>query len=171
MSKTYPNLKKLFIFIAICLFNVSFTFGQTVISGMISDAKTKEPLVGISVQIKGKVIGTITDIKGKFSFTTSTPLPIQLVISSVGYKSQEYAVNSENASINISLEDQDVMGQEVVVSASRVEESVMKAAVTVEKMDLRAIRETTAPSFYDAIGNMKGVDLTTQGLLFKSVNM
>jgi outer membrane receptor protein involved in Fe transport len=171
MSKTYPNLKKLFLFITICLFNVSFTFGQTVISGMISDAKTKEPLVGISVQIKGKVIGTITDVKGKFSFTTSTPLPIQLVISSVGYKTQEYAVNSENASINISLEDQDVMGQEVVVSASRVEESVMKAAVTVEKLDLRAIRETTAPSFYDAIGNMKGVDLTTQGLLFKSVNM
>jgi outer membrane receptor protein involved in Fe transport len=138
---------------------------------MISDAKTKEPLVGISVQIKGKVIGTITDIKGKFSFTTSTPLPIQLVISSVGYKSQEYAVNSENASINISLEDQDVMGQEVVVSASKVEESVLRSPVSVEKLDLRAIRETTSSNFYDALGNMKGVDLTTQGLLFKTVNM
>ena len=171
MSKIYPNLKKLFLFLAICLFNVSFTLGQTVISGMISDAKTKEPLVGVSVQIKGKVIGTITDVKGKFEFTTSTPLPVQLVISSVGYKTQEYAVNSENATINISLEDQDIMGQEVVVSASRVEESVLKSPVSIEKLDLRAIRETTSPNFYDALGNMKGVDLTTQGLLFKSVNM
>ncbi|MCP9766033.1 carboxypeptidase-like regulatory domain-containing protein [Lacihabitans soyangensis] len=171
MSKIYPNLKKLFLFVAICLINVSFTFGQTVISGMISDSKTKEPLVGVSVQIKGKVIGTITDVKGKFEFTTSTPLPLQLVISSVGYKAQEYTVNSENAAINISLEDQDIMGQEIVVSASRVEESVMKSAVTVEKLDLRAIRETAAPSFYDAIANMKGVDMTTQGLLFKSINM
>jgi outer membrane receptor protein involved in Fe transport len=171
MSKIYPNVKKLFLFLAICLFSVSFTFGQTVISGMISDAKTKEPLVGVSVQIKGKVIGTITDVKGKFEFTTSTPLPIQLVISSVGYKTQEYAVNSENAAINVSLEDQDIMGQEVVVSASRVEQSVMKSPVTVEKLDLRGIRESTAPNFYDAIANMKGIDMTTQGLLFKSINM
>ncbi|OYU64515.1 MAG: hypothetical protein CFE22_18355, partial [Cytophagaceae bacterium BCCC1] len=109
MIKNYPNLKKLFLFISICLFNVGFTFGQTVISGMISDSKTKEPLVGVSVQIKGKVIGTITDVKGKFEFTTSTPLPIQLLISSVGYKTQEYTVNSENAAINVSLEDQDIM--------------------------------------------------------------
>ena len=171
MIKNYPNLKKLFLFLAICLFNVGFTFGQTVISGMISDSKTKEPLVGVSVQIKGKVIGTITDVKGKFEFTTSTPLPIQLLISSVGYKTQEYTVNSENAAINVSLEDQDIMGQEVVVSASRVEQSVMKSPVTVEKLDLRAIRESTAPNFYDAIANMKGIDMTTQGLLFKSINM
>ena len=155
----------------ILMASVSFTFSQTVVSGMISDAKTKEPLVGISVQIKGKVIGTISDIKGKFQFTTSTPPPFQLVISSVGYKTQEYTVKAENAAINISLEDQDVMGQEVVVSASRVEESVMKSAVTVEKLDLRAIKESPSHSFYDALSNIKGVDMTTQGLLFKSINM
>ncbi|MCP9770781.1 TonB-dependent receptor [Lacihabitans sp. LS3-19] len=171
MNKNLSKLKKLFLFLAICLVNISFASAQTVISGMISDAKTKEPLVGISVQIKGKVIGTITDVKGKFEFSTSTPLPFQLVISSVGYKSQEYTVDSENAAINISLEDQDIMGQEVVVSASRVEQSVMKSPVTVEKLDLRAIRETASPNFYDAIANMKGVDMTTQGLLFKSINM
>ncbi|MBL0301296.1 MAG: carboxypeptidase-like regulatory domain-containing protein [Cytophagaceae bacterium] len=144
---------------------------QTKVSGMISDARTKEPLVGVSVQIKGKIIGTITDLNGKFDFTTATPVPFQLVISSVGYKSQEYTVKSENAAINISLEEENIMGQELVVSASRMEESVMKSPVSVEKLDLRAIRETTAPNFYDALGNMKGVDLTTQGLLFKSINM
>jgi len=171
MIKNLSNLKRLFLIIAICTINVSFSTAQTVISGMISDAKTKEPLVGISVQIKGKVIGTVTDVKGKFEFSTSTPLPFQLVISSVGYKTQEYTVGSENAAVNISLEDQDILGQEVVVSASRVEQSVMKSPVTVEKMDLRAIRETASPNFYDAIANMKGVDMTTQGLLFKSINM
>ncbi|MBK9934858.1 MAG: carboxypeptidase-like regulatory domain-containing protein [Cytophagaceae bacterium] len=144
---------------------------QTKVSGMISDARTKEPLVGVSVQIKGKIIGTITDLNGKFDFTTATPVPFQLVISSVGYKSQEYTLKSENAAINISLEEENIMGQELVVSASRMEESVMKSPVSVEKLDLRAIRETTAPNFYDALGNMKGVDLTTQGLLFKSINM
>ncbi len=144
---------------------------QTVVSGSIKDAKTSEQLVGVSIQIKGKVIGTISDVKGKFEFTTSTPLPFTISVTSIGYKSQEIEVKSANTPLNISMEDQDIMGQEVVVSASRVEESVMKSPVTVEKLDLRGIRETAAPSFYDAISNMKGVDMTTQGLLFKSINM
>jgi outer membrane receptor protein involved in Fe transport len=63
------------------------------------------------------------------------------------------------------------MGQEIVVSASRVEESVMKSPVSVEKMDIRGIKETPAASFYDGLSNIKGIDMTSQGLLFKSINM
>ncbi|MDZ7934199.1 MAG: carboxypeptidase-like regulatory domain-containing protein [Emticicia sp.] len=140
-------------------------------SGTISDATTKEPLIGVSVQVKGKVVGTITNTKGEFSFSVSTPPPFTLLISSVGYESQEMAVSGNNASINIALKEQAVLGQEVVVSASRVEESVLKSPVAVEKMDIRTIRETASPSFYDALANMKGIDMTTQGLLFKSINM
>ncbi|MBX2953993.1 MAG: carboxypeptidase-like regulatory domain-containing protein [Leadbetterella sp.] len=159
--------------LVICLFltGTAFTYGQTEVTGTIEDAKTKEPLVGVSVQVKGKVIGTITDINGKFKLNTSTPPPFDLIISSVGYKAQEVRVDRSGASLKISLEDQSILGQEIVVSASRVAESEMKSPVTVEKIDLRTIRETTASNFYDAMGNMKGINLTTQGLLFKSVNM
>lgn len=159
--------------LVICLFlsGTAFTYGQTEVTGTIEDAKTKEPLVGVSVQVKGKVIGTITDIHGKFRLSTSTPPPFDLVISSVGYKPQEVRVDRSGANITVSLEDQSILGQEIVVSASRVAESEMKSPVTVEKIDLRTIRETTSPNFYDAMGNMKGINLTTQGLLFKSINM
>lgn len=157
----------------ICFFllGTAFTYGQTEVTGTIEDAKTKEPLVGVSVQVKGKVIGTITDIHGKFRLSTSTPPPFDLLISSVGYKPQEVRVERSGANLMISLEDQSILGQEIVVSASRVAESEMKSPVTVEKIDLRTIRETTSPNFYDAMGNMKGITLTTQGLLFKSINM
>lgn len=159
--------------LVICFFlsGTAFTYGQTEVTGTIEDAKTKEPLVGVSVQVKGKVIGTITDIHGKFKLSTSTPPPFDLVISSVGYKAQEVRVERSGANLMVSLEDQSILGQEIVVSASRVAESEMKSPVTVEKIDLRTIRETTAPNFYDAMGNMKGINLTTQGLLFKSINM
>lgn len=158
--------------LVICLFlsGSAFTYGQTEVTGTIEDAKTKEPLVGVSVQVKGKVIGTITDIHGKFKLSTSTPPPFDLVISSVGYKAQEVRVE-RSGNIMVSLEDQSILGQEIVVSASRVAESEMKSPVTVEKIDLRTIRETPAPNFYDAMGNLKGINLTTQGLLFKSINM
>ena len=154
-----------------CLLITQLSFAQTKVSGTITDATTKEPLIGVSVQVKGKVVGTITNTKGEFSFSVSTPPPFTLLISSVGYESQEMAVSGNSASINVALKEQAVLGQEVVVSASRVEESVLKSAAAIEKMDIRTIRETASPSFYDALANMKGIDMTTQGLLFKSINM
>lgn len=154
-----------------CLLITQLSFAQTKVSGTITDATTKEPLIGVSVQVKGKVVGTITNTKGEFSFNVSTPPPFTLLISSVGYESQEMNVSGNSASINVALKEQAVLGQEVVVSASRVEESVLKSPAAIEKMDIRTIRETASPSFYDALANMKGIDMTTQGLLFKSINM
>lgn len=147
------------------------SYAQTRITGTITDAETREPLIGVSIQVKNKIIGTITDIKGEFELNTSTPLPFDLVISSIGYQTQEVEITSDNSDITISLEEQAIQGQEVVVAASRVEESVMKSPVAVEKMDLRQIQQNPTSSFYDGLANLKGVSMTTQGLLFKSVNM
>lgn len=159
-----------FLFTAFGLFMSTLLLAQTQLTGKIIDSGTKEGLVGVSVSVRGSVAGTVTDSKGNFSLTTNVPTPFTLLITSVGYKSQEVAISGNQSNINISLAEQPVMGQEVVVSASRVEESVLKSPVAVEKMDIRAIRETAAPSFYDALANFKGIDMTTQGLLFKSVN-
>ncbi|MDO7849665.1 TonB-dependent receptor [Hymenobacter sp. M29] len=60
--------------------------------------------------------------------------------------------------------------EEVVVSASRVEESFLQSPVTVEKLNARAIRLTPAPSFFDAIEHLKGVQVITPSLGFKVIN-
>jgi iron complex outermembrane recepter protein len=152
------------------LFMVASTFAQTKISGKVSDGATKETLIGVSIGVKGKVIGTITDTKGNFALSTTTPTPFTIAISSVGYKTQEITVTESKSDFDIKLEEQNIMGQEVVVSASRVEESVMKSPVSVEKMDIRAIQSTPSASFYDALKNLKGVETSTQSLTFNSVN-
>ena len=59
---------------------------------------------------------------------------------------------------------------EVVVSASRVEESFLQSPVTVEKLNARAIRLSPAPSFFDAIENLKGVQVITPSIGFKVIN-
>ncbi len=140
------------------------------VSGTVTDATTKEPLAGISVSVKNTIAGTITDTKGAFSLSTSTATPFKLVFSSVGYTTQEIEVTGAQSNITIALEEQVIMGQEVVVSASRIEESILKSPVSVEKMDIRDIRSTGAPSFYDALRNLKGVETSTQSLTFTSVN-
>lgn len=172
---TYTIMKKILLstvfVLATWLTSLGTLLAQTQLSGKITDAATKEPLIGISLQIKGKVTGTISDTKGNFSLTTATPPPFTVVVTSVGYETQEIKVEGSSPTFNIALKEQVTLGQEVVVSASRVEESVLKAPSSVEKMDIRAIRENPTADFYSGLANMKGVDMATQGLLFKSINM
>ncbi|MEA5457823.1 TonB-dependent receptor [Arcicella sp. LKC2W] len=158
-------------FIASIVLLAASTFAQTKIAGKVSDGGTKETLIGVSIAVKGKVIGTITDSKGNFSLSTTTAPPFVILVSSVGYQSQEFTVTESKTDFDIKLAEQTILGQEVVVSASRIEESVMKSPVSVEKMDIRAIQSTPSASFYDGLANLKGIDMTTQGLLFKSINM
>jgi outer membrane receptor protein involved in Fe transport len=140
------------------------------ISGTIVDKETKEPLPGANIQIKNTITGTITDAEGKFSLKTKLKFPFTLVFSFVGYSTQEFEVTSISDKLSIELTTQSLLGQEVVVTASRVEESILKSPVAIEKLDIRAIKEAAAPSFYDALGSVKGVQMTTSSLTFKIPN-
>ena len=124
----------------------------------------------VSVQIKGTVTGTITNSAGGFVLRTKTKLPFTLVFSSIGFKPQELEVKTLGSNFQVALSTQTVLGNEVVVTASRVAESILKSPVAIEKLDIRAIRETPAPSFYDALENVKGVQMTTSSLTFKVPN-
>lgn len=148
----------------------TMALAQTTISGTVTDAGTKETLVGVNIIVKGKVIGTITDLSGKFTLNVNQAPPFTLVFSMVGFNSKEVEVTGGMSNLSVELAESSIMGQEVVISASRVEESIMKSPVSVEKMDIIAIREVPQASFYDALNNMKGVEMSTQSLTFKSFN-
>ena len=59
---------------------------------------------------------------------------------------------------------------EVVISASRVSERILKSPVSIEVIDARRIRLSAQPSYFDAIENLKGVQLLTSSLGFKVYN-
>jgi iron complex outermembrane receptor protein len=145
-------------------------FSQTTIGGKVVEASTNNPLIGVSIQVKGKVIGTITDASGTFSLLTTSVPPFTLVISSVGFETQELEVTGGLSHVDVKLKEQAILGKELIVSASRVEESVMKSPVSIEKIDIRTIRESPQASFYDALQNLKGIEMSTQSLTFKSVS-
>ena len=68
------------------------------------------------------------------------------------------------------MKEETLMGQEVVVSASRVEESILQSPVSIEKMDVLAIQQTPADNYYKSIGYLKGVDVTQSSINFQIVN-
>ncbi|PWT72698.1 MAG: energy transducer TonB [Bacteroidetes bacterium] len=140
------------------------------ISGQVTDQEKKEPLSEVSIQIKGTVAGTITDKNGNFTLRTKSKLPFTLVFSSVGFSSREIEVKSLGSALEIQLATQTVLGNAVVVTASRVPENILRSPVAIDKLDIRAIRETPAPSFYDALENVKGVQMITSSLTFKVPN-
>lgn len=141
-----------------------------VISGHIVDESNKQGLEGVSVTIKGTLAGTITDAKGDFSLKTRARYPFVLQIKSLGFESQEFEVKGPLSALNLSMVTQTILGKEVVVTASRVEENILRSPVAIQKLDIRSIRESPSPSFYDALENVKGVQMTTSSLTFKIPN-
>ena len=148
----------------------SIIFAQTTINGTVTDATDKSPLPGSTVVIKGSVVGTSTDASGKFRLETNLKPPLTLRVSSVGYVSLEVEVTGSN-DINIELAEAVSSLSELTVTGNRVEEKITKAPFTVEKLTGRQLQLSPAFDQYSALQNLKGVDLLSQSLTFKSVNM
>jgi outer membrane receptor protein involved in Fe transport len=140
------------------------------ISGRVKDADKGVALSEVSVSIKGTITGTVTNNDGAFQLRTRTKIPFTLVFSSVGFQQQEVTVEKLGSDLQVELATQTVLGSEVVITASRVPEKILQSPVAIEKLDIRAIKETPAPSFYDALGNVKGVQMITSSLTFKVPN-
>lgn len=167
MEKFYKRIGLL----AVMLFSASFAFAQTTISGTVKDAGTGETLAGVNIIVKGKVVGTNTDVNGKFTLKVNQEPPLTIALSFVGYTSQEIEITSATTSdLNINLEEQVILGQEVVISASRVEESILESPVSIEKMDILAVQTTPADNYYKGLANLKGVDVTTSSINFQILN-
>lgn len=160
------------IFIAVILFLSSNLFAQDAIeiSGIVTGNETKELLAGVAISIKGSVTGTATNNDGSFRLRTKQKPPFTLVFTSIGFAPQEVQITGLGSRLEVALSTQTVLGSEVVITASRVAESILKSPVAIEKLDIRAIKETPASSFYDALENVKGVQMTTSSLTFKVPN-
>ena len=162
-------IKKI-LFIAFIAFGSLSMVAQTTISGTVKDAKTGEFLPGANVKVSRKSVGTSTDFDGRFELKNADNPPFTIEISMIGYKTEEVQITKKNQKVEVSLSENETSLDEIVVSASRTPERIMESPVTVERMDIREIKNTSSPSFYDGLENLKGVDVNTNSLTFKSVN-
>ncbi len=142
---------------------------QTTLTGVVKDASSGETLIGATVAIKGTTEGVTTDVIGAFSFVTQQPIPVTLVISFVGFINLE-ATSSGTEPLTIKLKKNEVLLKDVTVTGSRISEKQKESPLTVEAMDYLAIKETPAANFYEGLGQLKGVDLTSASLGFKIIN-
>ena len=164
MRKSYQFLASS---IAVLLISFSAYAQQVTVKGTVRSQASKEVVPAVSVAVKGTTQGTYTDADGKFSISVSK-LPVTLIFSSIGYQDQEVSVTS-SAGVSVDLKVNEALGQEVVVAATRTPTRLLESPVTVERLSTTALRNVAAPNFYEAIGNLKGVDVHTASLTFRTI--
>jgi len=163
------NSKCLFVAMAATITISASAQNSTTVSGSVKNAKSKELVSAVSVTVKGSSVGTFTDDKGTFRFSSIKNYPVTLVFSSVGFANKEVTVNAAKTGVEVSLEPSFTLGNEVVVSASRVPERILESPVSIERVSTATIRNTAATNYYDILTNLKGVDVVAASLTFKSV--
>ena len=137
----------------------------TTITGSVKSSVTGESLSAVSITVKGSGEGTFTGETGNFKLNTNAKYPITLFISSVGYALQEVVVNN-GGTVLVSMKPSDVLGQEVVIAATRTPSRILESPVTIERISAANIRNAAAPNYYDLLGKLKGVDVVNSSILF-----
>jgi len=170
LINTIKDIMKKLLSVVFALFVGTVMVAQTTISGSVTEAKTEQPIPGANIKVVGKSMGTTTDFDGNFSFTVNHELPFSIEVSLIGFSSITVEITQNNQIVNVALAEAATALDEVVVSASRTPERVLESPVSIERMDVRAIKNTSSPSFYDGLENLKGVDANMSSLTFKSIN-
>ncbi|MDR3059961.1 MAG: carboxypeptidase-like regulatory domain-containing protein, partial [Prevotella sp.] len=101
-------------------------FAQNItVSGVITDSQTKEPIIGVSVAVKGTTTGTFSDENGRYSIPASRNAV--LTASFLGYESKEITVTNEV--LNFTMVSQDFQFDEIVVVGAAFKKSDLTGAV------------------------------------------
>lgn len=132
---------------------------QVSISGHVKDARTNEPLIGVSVvQKSNPSVGTITDLDGNFVLEVS--VPTELSFSYIGYKTQDVAVKDARELTVTLVENTEVLDEVVVVGYGTQKKVNLTGSVSQVKMDDIA-KDRPVTSIAEALmGNVPGLSLS-----------
>ncbi len=156
-------MKKLFISIALILFaGVASLSAQTrVITGTVTSAVEGEgPMPGVTVQVLGTTIGTITDANGMYSLQVPQNATT-LVFSYIGMKKQEVEISGRSV-ITVTMESELLGLQEVVVSAFGIKRNAGEIGSAITQVESAMITQARPISAASALsGKVAGLQINT----------
>ncbi|MEQ9216850.1 MAG: TonB-dependent receptor [Cyclobacteriaceae bacterium] len=160
MMKTYMN--KLSITFLFILGSVGCLYAQTTVSGVVADSVTSEPLIGVTVVLKGTTNGTITDFNGAYEISAETG--DVLVFTYVGFAPQEVKVGP-NTNYNIFLGPDSKQLQEIVVTGytSEKKEDLTGAIQVVEMDKISNVAQTSGNPMQAMQGRIAGLYIEKNG--------
>jgi TonB-linked SusC/RagA family outer membrane protein len=150
--------KKISILLLFFSINYSANAQSIQVSGKVIDQQTQEPLVGISLGIRGTKIGTTSDGAGNYTLNAPSGSSI-LTASYVGYQSQGILINNRSI-INISMVANNETLDQVVVTALGIEKNIKSLGYSVATIDGSEVNKVQTPNIISALsGKIAGVDV------------
>lgn len=134
---------------------------QFEVSGIVTDASSKQPIPGVNILVAGTNTGTATDSKGHYSLSVSSSNDT-LVFSYIGYQSKTIAINGRHK-INVALSAQTVQGQQmVVIGYGEQKKSSLTGAIS--SVSSKEISSLPVASVQEELqGRVAGVKVTNNG--------
>jgi len=159
IRRVSKNLLNKYAILAVMLCSLGIATAQNSdgkISGKVLSEKDGEPLIGVSILVKGSNVGSVTDFNG--AFTLQANIGEILTVSYVGYKAQTVKITGSNLTIKLS-EDTKNLDEVVVVGYGSAERKNMASSVSVVKSkDLANL--TTTNVLQSLQGKIAGVQVT-----------
>jgi TonB-linked SusC/RagA family outer membrane protein len=148
----------LMLIIANMLISVNAFAQSKTISGVVTDANGDDPLIGVSIVLKGTTTGTVTDIDGKFSLEANTG--DVLIFSFIGYLNTEVTVANQ-ASISVSMETDMVGLDEVVVIGYGTQKKKLLTGATAQVNGSELEKRNSTNALQAMQGQVAGVNITS----------
>ena len=134
---------------------------QIALRGTVLDAQSQQPLPGVTVVVPATRAGTTTDASGRFVLAGTEAR--EVVISFVGYNTQNVRVPAGGQPLTVRLEAAPVNLQGVVVSASREQERRTQEPVAISQVSPQLIADTKATAPYQLLNKVAGVYMVNLG--------
>ena len=126
--------------------------------GTITDAFTREPLIGVTILNTDNGSGTVTDFDGKYELNI-TSLPAHIQFSYVGYQTEEKVLKTIPAKYDLVLQADNEVLDEVVVTAGRFEQRMTDVTVSIEVVKPELIRSQAPTDLTATLQTLPGVEI------------
>lgn len=129
---------------------------EKTVSGIVTTSSDGEPLIGVSVRVKGTSTGTITDFEGKYSLNVRNGEV--LIFSYIGHLEQEIKVENQSI-INVVLNEATKELDELIVIGYGVQKKKLNTGATVQMKGETLAKQNTNNALQAMQGQTPGVSI------------
>ncbi|MFY0592275.1 TonB-dependent receptor [Roseivirga sp.] len=166
-------LKSVFISLFLLVISHTNAFSQLVVGKVVREGTTR-PVSFANIKLVGgeyarRSVGVSANEDGSYTLAVKY-FPSEVEVSAVGYLTKRFVLTNDKETWTISLQAESFELEEFVISAEKVTVEELKRPIQIEKLDIADLKSSPSFNFYDAVVNLKGVDVATQSIIVSSVN-
>lgn len=165
--------KNFTLIIWLCLLSIQLTYGQNFsLTARVIDEETREPLVGVNAILEGTEYGAASDLAGNITISNVPAGSYTLRLTSIGFSTltRRIDLNTNRDLGTLTLAPDALLGQEVVVSATRRPERITDAPAAIDVVSSRDISRLPSFNVGELFQDIQGLEIVRSGVIGIGIN-